>query len=729
MAHQRPLTILLIDDTTEDRVLYRHFLRSEVASAYVFLEAATGEDGLRLCETTRPDCLVLDFHLPDMTGLEFLGALHTEIISLPYPVVMLTGQGSEQIAVQAMHRGVQDYLVKSDLSADTLRRAIRNAVDKFRLHQRLEAHRRRVHQQNLELGRREKALQALNTALEQQVGERTALLALLQAVTAAANEATSPAEALQFAVDRICAYTGWPVGHVYLPASDGSDLWGPTTIWHLDPPARFAAFQQATQTAQCTPGEGMIGRVITSGQPEWGVDVVTDTTLPSLGSVAQEAGLTDGFVFPILVDREVVGVFAFCADQSPVPDAALLDALRQIGIQLRRVVERQRAAEQLQRQQEVLSQREKLAAMGSLLASVAHELNNPLAVVMMHADLLQEEIGSGPLMEVVEEIAQAAERCKRLVRNFLTLARQHAPERAALALNTLITETVELLAYALRVDNITVRLCLAEHLPRLWADPHQLQQVVTNLLTNAHQALRDSSVPRQLTLITRCNPARTRIICEVADTSPGMPPALQARIFEPFFTTKPLGVGTGLGLSLCRGIIEGHGGTISVTSQPGRGATFRVELPVEARPGTASDPPELARQPVVHDKAILIIDDEPSITHGLGALLRRDGYDVEMAADGYRALAKLQERSYDLLLSDLRMPELDGPGLYRTLERQYPHLLQRVIFLTGDTLNPETRLFLEQSGAPCLTKPCTVAEIRRVIQQALRVVDPRCGVP
>jgi CheY-like chemotaxis protein len=123
----------------------------------------------------------------------------------------------------------------------------------------------------------------------------------------------------------------------------------------------------------------------------------------------------------------------------------------------------------------------------------------------------------------------------------------------------------------------------------------------------------------------------------------------------------------------------------------------------------------------VHGKAILIIDDEPSMTRGLGALLRRDGYDVEMAADGCLALAQLQERSYDLLLSDLRMPELDGPGLYRTLARHYPHLLQRVIFLTGDTLNPETRMFLEQSGAPCLTKPCTVAEIRRVIQQALRV--------
>src|SRR5262249_4852360 len=158
--------------------------------------------------TSQPDCLVLDFNLPDMNGFEFLDALQAETTPLPYPVVILTGQGSERIAVQAMQRGVQDYLVKDNLSADALRRAIHNAIDKFRLHQLLEEHRRLLHQQNLELRQREHTLQTLNAALEQQVAERTALLALLQTVTAAANQATSLEEALQFAVERICTYTG-----------------------------------------------------------------------------------------------------------------------------------------------------------------------------------------------------------------------------------------------------------------------------------------------------------------------------------------------------------------------------------------------------------------------------------------------------------------------------------------------------------------------------------------
>src|SRR5262245_44280633 len=136
---QTPLTILLVDDSTADRALYRHFLSS--TATYTFLEAVTGEEGLHLCQTTQPDCLLLDFYLPDMDGFEFLDTLQVETAALSYPVVMLTGQGSEQLAVQSMHRGVQDYVVKDDLSAGTLRRVIANVVDQFRLQQMVQTHR------------------------------------------------------------------------------------------------------------------------------------------------------------------------------------------------------------------------------------------------------------------------------------------------------------------------------------------------------------------------------------------------------------------------------------------------------------------------------------------------------------------------------------------------------------------------------------------------------------
>src|SRR5262245_10593561 len=212
-----------------------------------------------------------------MDGFEFLDTLQAETVSLPYPVIILTGQGTEQLAVQAMHRGVQDYVVKDDLSAGTLRRIIANAVDKFRLQQMLQTHRSLLQEQNLALRQQEEALQALNATLAQQVAERTTLLELLQAITAAANEATSPEAVLQLALDQICAYTGWPVGHVYLAASDGSGQWMSSPIWHLDTLVRFAAFQQATQALHIPMvGNDIIGHVITSGQPEWHDDVTKD---------------------------------------------------------------------------------------------------------------------------------------------------------------------------------------------------------------------------------------------------------------------------------------------------------------------------------------------------------------------------------------------------------------------------------------------------------------------
>jgi len=569
--------------------------------------------------------------------------------------------------------------------------------------------------------RAEAALQQAYAELEQRVEDRTALLALRHDIMVAANAAPSPAGALQVAVDRICIYTGWPVGHAYLPAPDNAGHWVPSPIWYLADPARFAAFQQATQTLQCAPGEGVIGRVGATGTPAWAVDVATDPVFLRRHA-AEQSGLTTRFALLLLIGQEVVGVLEFYATEILASDPALLDVLRQIGIELGRTIERQCAREQMQRQQEALFQREKLAAMGSLLASVAHELNNPLAIVLLQADLLQEEAGQGPLAELTTELTQAATRCERLVRQFLTLARQHTPERSAVALNPLVTETVALLAPSFQVDNITVHLHLADDLPLLWADPHQLQQVVVNLLTNAQQALRDVAAPRQLTITTQGDAAHSRVTLAVADTGPGIPPALQARIFEPFFTTKPPGVGTGLGLSLCRGIIEEHGGTLRVTSCPGQGTTFHVGLPVGVVLATTPVRPGAADGPVVRSCAILLVEDEPGIANGLARLLRRDGHTVDMAANGRLALAKLQARAFDLLLSDVCMPELDGPGLYRILAQQQPHLCQRIIFLTGDTLAPETKSFLEQSGARCLEKPFTIATVRRVLQQVLQAV-------
>jgi two-component system NtrC family sensor kinase len=391
-------------------------------------------------------------------------------------------------------------------------------------------------------------------------------------------------------------------------------------------------------------------------------------------------------------------------------------------VQVQNLTERKRMEEELDRQREARLQSDKLAAMGQLLAGVAHELNNPLSVVMGRAELLTRALAGGPLGPRVEKLAQAAERCARIVKNFLALARQRPPERETVHLNRIVQEAIELLGYPLRTDSVQVELDLAPDLPALWADAHQLHQVVVNLVTNAHQAMREQTGLRRLTLTTRRD-AAGQVVLEAADTGPGIRAEVLPRLFEPFFTTKPPGQGTGLGLSLCRGIVEEHGGSISVESAVGQGARFRIELPVTAPAGEATAP-AVAPPPAAGGRSIVVVDDEADVAAVLAEMLEQDGHVVDVVNNGQLALERIQEKRYDLVFSDMRMPVLDGPGLYRRLTALGHPLARRFIFLTGDVLGPETRAFLERSGALSVTKPFAVAEIRRAVEQALQPPGP-----
>ena len=377
---------------------------------------------------------------------------------------------------------------------------------------------------------------------------------------------------------------------------------------------------------------------------------------------------------------------------------------------LEEITERKRA-------EEGLRQSEKLAALSSLVAGVAHELNNPLAVILGHSTLLIQSHAPG-LEERGKKILNAAERCARLVKNFLALARQHPPERQQVSLNEVVRETVELVAYGLRVDGVVLALNLASELPPLWADPHQLQQVVLNLLTNAHHALRAKPSERHITVRTWSGPGGRTIGFSVADSGHGIPSAVRNRLFEPFFTTKPVGQGTGLGLSLCRGIVESHGGVIAVDNVPKGGALFTVELPVVEAPAVSTT--AAAEDRPIPGLRILVVDDEEEVAGILAEILATDGHRTDVAANGAIALRRLGgEGSPDVIFSDVRMPELDGPGLYQALKATNHPLCDRFVFITGDVISAETREFLERTKRPALAKPFMAAEVRHVLRRVL----------
>jgi PAS domain S-box-containing protein len=386
---------------------------------------------------------------------------------------------------------------------------------------------------------------------------------------------------------------------------------------------------------------------------------------------------------------------------------------------------RQEQARQIERQRDALRQTEKLSAMGTLLAGVAHELNNPLAIVMGRASLLEEKAPEGDLAADARRIREAAERCGRIVRTFLNMARHKPAERSAVRLSDIVRAAADMLGYTLRSHGITLELALDEQLPEVQADGDQIGQVVLNLIVNAQQALASAQGPRRIIIATGSAPAdpaarhpEPRVWLRVADSGPGVPEDAAGRIFEPFFTTKAVGLGTGLGLAVSRTIVREHGGEL-VLEPGGQGAAFLLTLPVSGEPAPTSAPLPLAPPPGEAHARVLVVDDEPEIADLIRAVLEGAGFEVLTAESGAVALEMLAELRPDAIVSDVRMPDLDGAGLWRAVRQLWPALAQRMVFVTGDTLSPQARQLLDESGCAGVDKPFSNADLLAAVHAAL----------
>ncbi len=383
------------------------------------------------------------------------------------------------------------------------------------------------------------------------------------------------------------------------------------------------------------------------------------------------------------------------------------------------ITEMKRAEEEIARQREALHQADKISALGSLLAGVAHELNNPLSIVVGRAVMLEDAELDPEVAAAVASIRTAAERCARIVKTVLAMARKQAPTRVPVRIDQVVANALDLLSYGLESAGIRVERQVPADLPQTMGDPDQLTQVLSNLITNAQQAMVGWSGRRELAIVAEHDRRHGQLRITVGDSGPGIPEEVRSRIFDPFFTTKPAGAGTGIGLAVCRGIVEAHDGTITPGTAPGGGAAFVITLPIAATLGATAPAAPQAAESTARAGRILVVDDEEGIRHMLAEILAADGHAVEEAGSGRQALERLGEARFDLVISDLIMPQLDGPGLYEELCRRDPAMASRLLFITGDTLSASARTFLQRMDRPAIEKPFVPAEVRRAVRAAL----------
>ena len=373
---------------------------------------------------------------------------------------------------------------------------------------------------------------------------------------------------------------------------------------------------------------------------------------------------------------------------------------------------------------EANAQQARMAAVGQSLSRVANELNNPLATLLAVAELH----ATSPTMlpqdrQAIEQICEQARRASRIVSQLLDStgeAPHTAGERSLVDVNALIRRVIDVHGYGLRAHDIEVEFNAAQDLPAISGDTIQLQQALSNLLVNAEQALVGHDGERRIRVRT-CE-GHKGVEVQVSDTGPGITSHHLSRIFEPMFTTRSEQGNRGLGLTITHAIVRDHGGSLEAHSRAGEGAAFTLSFPVMAAvtsPVTTDGSATATVEPTF-TRSLLLIEDEVTLRSAIGRFLRNTGYLVDVAEGGSEALDLLADRSYDLILLDLRMKGLTGEQVYEMIESRDPDQARRVVFMTGDLHSATASRFIRMTGRPVLAKPFTLLELETRVAQLIQ---------
>jgi two-component system NtrC family sensor kinase len=358
-----------------------------------------------------------------------------------------------------------------------------------------------------------------------------------------------------------------------------------------------------------------------------------------------------------------------------------------------------------------LSRSEKLQALGQLISGVAHELANPLTAIVACASFVSSAKTLEDARRHAATVEEQGQRATRIVQTLSSFARRRAATRCPVSLNHVVRTVIDHHGYQLTASDVELVEDLESDLPTVEGDPYELEQVVLNLVVNAHYAMVHAHGRGRLTVRTRSTDEVVRLVVE--DDGPGISPPEISRIFEAFYTTKGEN-GTGLGLAIARDLINRHRGRIWATSDESPGTIMTIELPrLGDRPSVLVE--NTTGNVSAAQRTILVVDDEPEFGKLLAELLRRRGYETEYVESAAAALLRLQERDFDMVLTDLRMPKMSGEDLWQTLRRERPALAKRTVFMTGYYAARETAAIVEAMAQPCLTKPFHASELDELL--------------
>lgn len=629
--------------------------------------AMNGQEAMEVIEKTKPHIVLLDYQLPGKNGLDVLKWLKKKF---PETVsVILTAHGSETVAINFMKEGADDYLPKPYRSKKIID-TCNAAFNKY----------------NVRLIGNQFRMRANEFAMMEEqyhtiVDNSSDFIYLLdnQGKFSFVNREVKPIlgfkpeEMIGMSFDKFIELTG------------------------ASPHIKKQFFEHRTGDRS---GEQFEIRMIHKNG--------RNANLNGIGATLKVSarGLYSPMLDSNLVELEVKSRGLY-SGQKPTPEFFR----GTLGI-ARNISERKLMRERL-------FHAEKLSSVGTLVSGVAHELNNPLATISGFSELLMGEASlSESTKSELKIIFEESQRCAKIVQSLLSFSRKHKIEKELIDVNEVIQKTVELVNYHLRASNIALHTDFEKRIFNVFGDFQQIQQVFLNILNNAVHAVCDSDRKRNIWINTEITDGE-RVVVAVKNSGPPICDEFMKKVFDSFFTTKDVGKGTGLGLSISHRIMSDHGGTIEAENLQD-GVLFRLEFPLPSR--EISTHPKIQKEKQdssVQRKHILLVDDEKGIRDLLKKLMEKDGHVVTTASSGEKAVERIKTESFDLIVSDLKMPDMDGIMLYDHVKAIRPELGDRFILMTG-AIEDAVCKFSQKTGNLYIQKPFRRSEIRKLFSEVFR---------